>query len=61
MKTYEYVNLTVGKVFGAKCEEHRAVIDDYASRGWRYVGFIPTKMSDYGKYREIDLIFEKDE
>ena len=38
MKKYEYVRLRIGKFIGAKSEEHRAVIDDYAARGWRYVG-----------------------
>ncbi|WP_418440780.1 hypothetical protein [Anaerotignum lactatifermentans] len=25
------------------------------------MGFIPTNMNDYGKLKDIDLIFEKDE
>ena len=33
MKKYEYVRLRIGKFIGAKSEEHRAVIDDYAARG----------------------------
>ena len=27
---------------------------------YRYIGFIPTSMTDYGKIKDIDLIFEKD-
>lgn len=56
---YTYVSVKVGKFVGARCEEHRTIIDQYAEKGYRYVGFIPTDMSDYGKYKEIDLIFEK--
>lgn len=60
MKKYEYVNLHIGKIIGAKSEEHRETINKYASEGWRYVGFIPTSITDYGKIKEMDLIFEKD-
>ena len=60
MKKYEYVSVHTNRFFGAKSEEHRKIIDDYAKKGWRYVGFIPTIMSDYGKIKDIDLVFEKD-
>ena len=60
MKQYEYVSVHIGKLFGAASEEHREIINDYAAKGWRYVGFIPTNMNDYGKLKDIDLIFEKD-
>jgi len=56
---YEYVTVEVGKFIGARCEEHRTIINQYAENGYRYVGFIPTLMNDYGKYKQIDLIFEK--
>jgi len=46
------------KNVGAKSEKHRQIIDDYASRGYRYVGYIPTVITDYGKIKDIDLIFE---
>ena len=60
MKKYEYVRLRIGKFIGAKSEEHRAVIDDYAARGWRYVGYIPPSINDYGKIVQLDLVFEQD-
>lgn len=61
MKKYTYVPIHTGKLLGAASQEHREVIDAYAAKGWRYVGFIPTNMNDYGKLKDIDLIFEKDE
>ena len=61
MKRYEYVSVHIGRLFGACSEEHRKIIDDYAKRGYRYVGFIPTDMSDYGKIKDMDLIFEIDD
>ena len=52
--------MRIGKFIGARSEEHRAIIDEYASKGYRYVGYIPTKLSDYGKIIYMDLVFEKD-
>lgn len=60
MKKYEYVNVHIGKLIGAKSEEHRDIIDEYAKKGYRYVGYVPTNMNDYGKIKDIDLIFEMD-
>lgn len=60
MKHYEYVHLHINKLIGAKSEEHRQIIDEYAKKEYRYVGYIPTNISDYGKIKELDLIFEKD-
>ena len=59
MYRYEYVRLHSGKWIGASFEGHRAVIDEHAKRGWRYVGYIPVILNDYGKMKDIDLIFEK--
>ena len=56
MKQYEYVSIHVGKLVGAKSEEHRKIIDEYAKKGYRYVGYIPTVMSDYGKIKDMDLM-----
>ena len=61
MKKYEYVNVIINKFIGAKSEEHRQIIDEYAAKGYRYVGFVPTNISDYGKIKEMDLIFEIDQ
>ena len=48
MKAYEYVNIHIGKFVGAGSEAHRAIIDEYAARGYRYVGYIPTNINNYG-------------
>lgn len=61
MKKYEYVNVRINKFIGAISEEHRQIIDEYAAKGYRYVGFIPTNISDYGKIKEMDLVFEIDQ
>ncbi len=37
---------------------HREVINDYARRGFRYAGYVPTKINSEGQIVEMDLIFE---
>ena len=60
MKKYEYVSLHVGRFIGAKSKDHRQIIEEYARKGYRYVGYIPTNTSDYGKIKDMDLVFEMD-
>jgi hypothetical protein len=57
---YEFVNVKISKLVGAKSEEHRKIIQEYAAKGYRYVGFIPTEISDAGKIKCMDLVFELD-
>lgn len=62
MYQYEYVTLYVGGGFwlnNSQCE-HRDIINEYAQKGWRYVGYIPTQFSGEGGTKELDLIFERD-
>lgn len=66
MYTYEYETIICdfsgfglfnGKIYGV--EDYRKIIDERASNGWRFVGFIPTKQRGTGHIEELDLIFEK--
>jgi len=52
----EYDN---NKATNAELEKHREVIEDYVSKGYKYVGFIPVKFGPSGKTLAIDLIFDK--
>jgi len=61
MTQYEYVNIKNATFWTAKSFEHREVIDKYAKKGYRYVGFIPTTIEGYGRITSFDLVFEKDE
>ena len=54
----EYVEVHINRFLGAGSKEHRRLIDEYAAKGYRYVGFIPVNMTDYGKIKDVDLIFE---
>lgn len=60
MKKYEYVTLKLKNnvVKDATTGEHRAIIDEYASKGFRYAGYLPTRLGPSGKIIEMDLIFE---
>ena len=58
MVKYEYVTIKNEKLMTGKFTQHRSVIDEYAAKGFKYVGYIPTNLSGYGKYMEVDLIFE---
>lgn len=60
MKEYEFVSVHIGKFCGAKSEEHQEIIREYAGKDWRYVGYIPTNITDYGKIKDMDLVFERD-
>ncbi len=60
MKKYQYVQVHMNKFIGSELENHRKIIDEFAKRGYRYVGFIPTSLTEYGKIKDIDLIFEID-
>ena len=61
MKKYEYVNINIDGFFGSGSVEHRNIIDEYAAKGYRYVGYIPTSITPHGKITDMDLIFEIDE
>lgn len=60
MKQYTYVTIQNEKFWGASFTVHREIIDEYAAKGYRYIGFFPTVQNDYGKIKEMDLIFEKE-
>ena len=60
---YEYLfeEVKLSGLTGKPKEDYEEIIDRYAANGYRYVGYIPTNISDYGKIKDMDLIFEKDE
>lgn len=62
MKKYEYVKVKLqnNPAANAVSAEHRKIIDDMAEKGYKYVGFIPSKQGASGKILEIDLIFESE-
>lgn len=63
MKKYEFVTITVknNPVYNAVSAEHRTVINEWAKRGYRFVGFVPVTQGPSGKMIDIDLIFEAEE
>ena len=68
MYKYEYETIRCdfdGWGFGSghvyRIEYYRSIINQRAAKGWRYVGYIPTKQRGTGHTQEMDLIFEKEE
>lgn len=68
MKKYEYVRMKYKMWDGVYIHKeekgklnHREVIDDFAARGYRFVGTVPVSVEGYGRIREFDLVFEIDE
>lgn len=57
---YEYVTVKLKNnvVKDATQSEHREIIDKYSAEGYRYAGFVPTRLGPSGKIIEMDLIFE---
>lgn len=60
MKEYTYVDVQIGKFFFSSSENHRAIINEHAAQGWRYVGFVPTDIDGHGRITAMDLVFERD-
>lgn len=61
MLKYEYVKVYNEAIMSSKFTQHRDIIDQYAKKGYKYAGFVPIKSDGYGRIKEIDLIFEKQE
>ncbi len=58
---YEYRKVKFQKgMFGANISEHRDIINEMSDKGYRYVGWIPTKIFGYGNIDTVELIFEKE-
>lgn len=60
---YEQVELNNNVFYQAKVEGavHRAIIDEHAKEGHRFVAMIPTLEGANGKTLAFDLVFEVEE
>lgn len=66
MYTYEYEKIKcsfngIGPFNGNiyEIEDYKTIIEERSSKGWRYIGYIPTKQRGTGHIQELELIFEK--
>ena len=58
MKKYEYVEVKIAGCFlGGGNKEYRKIIDEYAMKGYKYIGFIPVEQITE-IITKVDLIFE---
>lgn len=63
MKRYEYAELRYEAkdiLFLMTDDYKKKIIDEYAEKGYSYVGYIPKLIDAKGCLRKIDLIFEKE-
>lgn len=65
MKEYKYEHIKIGGTLGVGVGfidnfQHRDVIDDYAKKGYKYVGYFPTNITSGGIITQVDMIFEID-
>ncbi|MGI6109340.1 MAG: DUF4177 domain-containing protein [Eubacteriaceae bacterium] len=61
MKKYEYVTVKSKLTLKSRVlTAHRDLIDEYAAKGYTYVGYIPTNFNANDVFA-FDLIFEIDE
>ncbi len=60
MKKYEFVSVYIEKLFGARSENHRQIINEYAEKGYRFIACIPTKINGNEVIINVDMVFEKD-
>ena len=60
MLKYKYVTVERKTAIdlSARFTEHREIIDEYANKGYKYIGYIPTDIHANGKIKVMDLIFE---
>ncbi len=60
MYEYKYVAIKPQRnMISVRFEEHQVIISEYAQQGYRFVGYIPTEISQTGIIIEIELVFEK--
>lgn len=52
------VNYDNNKVSCAELTSHREVIEEYVSKGFKYLGFVPVKLGPSGKMLALDLVFD---
>ncbi len=58
MYKYTYVEANVEGFF--KPANYRELIDEYSSKGWRFVSAIPSGFGAHGVIKKFDLVFEKE-
>ena len=61
MKQYEYVELKyeAKDVLFLMTSDYKKIINEYAEKGYSYVGYVPILIDAKGCLRKIDLIFKK--
>ena len=59
MYTFVKVEYENHKATSSVLKGHQEILNEYAKKGYRYIGYLPTKMGPSGKVLEIELVFEE--
>lgn len=59
MYQYQYVYCELNRWL-SDSTDHRSIIDEMASDGWRFVGLIPFESNANGVIKGGDLVFERE-
>ena len=60
IKIYKYIYVTAKTEGFIRKADYRELIEQYSKEGWRFITAIPSKSDAYGKIKEFDLVFEKE-
>ncbi|WP_160680553.1 DUF4177 domain-containing protein [Clostridium sp. C8-1-8] len=58
---YKYIYVEAKAEGYLVSSNHRELIDNYSSRGWRFVAAIPSNFNHEGRIKSFDLVFEKEQ
>lgn len=58
---YKYIYVEAVSQGLIRNANHKELISEYSSKGWRFVAAIPTEFNGYGAVKKFDLVFEKEE
>ena len=58
--TYKTIYTGGGFFMDNSSQEHREVIASYAAKGWRFVGFVPSRLTGNGGSKGVDLEVERE-
>jgi len=58
MYKYEYVRIENTVLAKSNFSKYKEIIDEYAKKGYRFVGFVPITINFRGRVTKMELVFE---
>ena len=60
MFEYKFETISVSVLKGTFKDNHKAIINSYATEGWRLHSLVPLPFAAGGQVQKVELIFEKE-